>query len=149
MDWGQVMEQARVLGSARRLWLGLVLARDLLGTALPKAVVQRMHADPVAPLLAAQVRAGLFHTTASQPGHAFCLKVRERWWDRAQYFLHYVCRKMTPNDKDRAFLPLPAVLSCLSFLCRPIRLGRDYRLSVLGLLKHFWQDVLIPTIWGR
>jgi hypothetical protein len=147
LEWAQVLEQARALRSTRRLWLGLGLAQELLGTALPTAVVHRMHADPVLPSLVAQVQAGLFRVTASRRNHAFALRVRECWQDRVGYFLYYAYQKMTPNAKDRAFLPVPAGLSFLSYLCRPVRVGREYGLRVLGLLKYFWQDVLSPTVW--
>ena len=45
MDWSQIMQQAGTLGIERMLFLGLYLARDLLGAALPEEVLQRVEPD--------------------------------------------------------------------------------------------------------
>jgi hypothetical protein len=49
--------------------------------------------------------------------------MRERLRDRVPYLLYHLPGYLlTPNEKDRAFLPLPTSLSFLYYLIRPIRL---------------------------
>ncbi len=100
MDWRQLLEQARRGGSKRTLLLGLFLAQDLLGTELPEEIRQNIQADPKIRVLASQVTDQLF--TVADEVHkeedenrptfyrtAFYLNMRERLWDKAQFFLHY------------------------------------------------------------
>lgn len=97
LDWGRVMAQAGRLGSERRLFLGLCLARDLLGTALPEEVRQRMQADPVVKSLAAQVCERLFREADDPPGgfaeFRFHLRAIERRQDRVRSCLHFALTK--------------------------------------------------------
>jgi hypothetical protein len=129
MDWNQVMEQARLLGCQRILFLGLLLVTDLLGTTLPEKVLQKMQSSPVVKLLAAQVGKQLFCETKDKPklfeGSRFYLRARERLQDKVLFFI-------TPNFEDRMFLPLPSFLGFLYYLIRPIRLVAKY---VLILFK--------------
>lgn len=149
LDWGQVMEQARKLGSQCILFLCLSLAHDLLGAPLPKEVWQRMQADPQLRSLVTEVCGRLFHETDSQnrffdpqrgflERNLFCIRLKERPQDRISYYLHIVngcrnrARRAITNKKDRALLPLPAslsflyyVLAFLYYLLRPIwRVGK-------------------------
>ena len=57
------MAQARTLGNERTLLLGLFLASDLLGAALPKKVSQRVWADPKVKALAERTCEQLFRET--------------------------------------------------------------------------------------
>lgn len=131
INWGQLMEQASMLGSERSLFLGLYLARDFLGTTLPREVLQRMQAEPVVKSLAAQVREQLFCEVDRPFGNSkiesslFYLRVRERWQDKVRCCLHW----MIPTVAERVVLPLPPYLSFLYYLLRPIRLVRKYGLS--------------------
>jgi hypothetical protein len=99
LDWQQLLRQAQAEGSRRTLLLGLFLAQELLGTELPAIVGQRIQADPKIRVLARQVTDQLF--AAAHQLHreeenrptfyrtAFYLNMRERLWDKAQFFLHY------------------------------------------------------------
>jgi len=123
MDWKWVMEQADIQGSTRMLFLGLRLARDLLGVTLPEEVVHRMEADRVVRSLAEQLRQRLFREAYGLPGVVLQLRMRERWWDKAWYGLYYMqFYLLTPHPEDRVFQPLPAWLSPLYYLLRPLRL---------------------------
>ncbi len=126
LDWGLVTEQAMSLGVARMLFLGLVLARDLLGAALPGEVVRRARADPVVESLAAQIRAQLFSKPEipSTLGEMslFHLRARERFRDRLRYCLRLA---VTPTVGDWQFVPLPRPFFPLYYLLRPIRLAAD------------------------
>lgn len=89
MDWGRVMEQARTSGGQRMLSLGLVLAKDLLGTPVPQEIEQKVQHDPLTTRLARQVRRRLFEGSPIVPGiretMLFHLQVMERVQDRISY----------------------------------------------------------------
>jgi hypothetical protein len=134
LDWARVTKRASQLGSQRMLYLGLFLARDLLGTILPEEIWEKVEADPVVASLAAHVRAHLFAAPAAlgqgAGRYAFYLRMRERWRDRMSCLYHLVRDrdKLTPNARDRAWAPLPGALAFLHYPLRPLRLVREYGL---------------------
>jgi len=136
MAWERVMEQASTLGSERVLFLGLLLARDLLGTYLPKEILQRIQASSVVKSLAAHVHERLFREIevdgwpAEVERFVFGLRLRERVRDRVWYCFCYVI----PTSADRALLPWPAGLSFLLCLLRPIRLTVKYGPPILNYI---------------
>lgn len=91
IDWQRVIEHANSLSRERSLFLGLFLAHDLLGTALPEEVWHKMQTDPVAKSLAVQVRERLFRDSDNQPGvwerFLYNLKLRESMQDKVRYCL--------------------------------------------------------------
>jgi hypothetical protein len=140
IDWDQVMQQARILGSERMLLLSCFLASDLLGTALPEKVWQRIQADPTVKSLAKQVRERLFLNFNNSPNlfkdsnfSLWDIRVRERLQDKVQYCFNLV---FSPNEGDAALLPLPPSLYFIYYLLRPIRLvGRNGMIILKHLLK--------------
>jgi len=138
MKWQHVMDQARTFGVTRMLWLGLRLARELLGTALPPDVLDRMESDPVATALSMQLRQRLFGRTASPPGGVLQFRVRERWQDKGRYGFYYVqWHLLTPHPEDQEFFPLPRLLFPLYYILRPLRLATRYGWPyVQSLLQH-------------
>ncbi len=68
MGWERVMAQAGELGGERMLLLGLFLANDLLGAALPDGVLGRIHADPAVKALAGRITEQLFREEDGPPG---------------------------------------------------------------------------------
>jgi hypothetical protein len=155
LDWGQVLAQADRLGCERRLLLGLCLARDLLGTALPEQVRQKMQTDPLVKSLAAQVCEWLFCDTDGRAGvlerSLFDLKVMERWQDRVQLrlrsalastivkwalrspigllsFPYHLLDRVPSRNVWLWPLPLFALLSYLYHLLLPIRRVAKYGL---------------------
>ncbi|MGQ0568939.1 MAG: nucleotidyltransferase domain-containing protein [Armatimonadota bacterium] len=132
MDWGRVMELARRLHCLRIVFLGLCLARDLLGSRLPHGMSRRIEADLTAKALAAQVRGEVFRDAdASHDAFqrtVFVLRSRERLLDRARVLLF---NALTSSERDRGRLH-PALLRSLApFVLRPIRLLRKYGLHPL------------------
>jgi hypothetical protein len=154
--------QAGRLGCERRLWLGLLLARDLLDTALPEEVWPRMQADPVVKSLAAQVCERLFREADGQPGvferSLFDLKVMERRRDRVRSclrsvitstvvkwalrspigllsFPYYLLDRLPSRNVWLWPLPLFAILSFLYHLLLPIRQVAKYGLRQLKHLR--------------
>lgn len=143
MDWERVIKEACTLGSKRMLFLGLLLAKELLGTAFPEKILQSIQADPVLKAIALKLRTWLFQKHARshvsfesvvykdiKRGIVY-LKARERLQERVLYFLHWACLLIIPTEDDRKLLQLPASLSFLYYLIRPPRLVRKYALVLL------------------
>lgn len=133
MDWSQIMEQAAMLRSERMLFLGLYLARDLLGVALAEEVLQRVEPDSVVTSLAAKVREQLFLRDEHGPPEVmesclFHLKMMERLRDKVRYCYRLA---MTPRAEDWKSLPLPPYFSFLYYPLRSIQLILKYRFGLL------------------
>lgn len=147
MDWNQVTGQAAKLGSKRMLSLGLFLATNLLAAVVPQDVARSIDADPKVKSLASRVMTSLFSDTTNL-SHVFTditfrVNLREEWRDRTRLRLHHYLHKLslavTPNVQDRELLPLPAVLSFLYYLVRPVRLAHVYGLALLMQLIREWK----------
>lgn len=141
LDWERVMEWASMMGSERALFLGLLLANELLGTALPEEVIQRIKADPAVKLYAAQVHKQLFCETDNSYGvkesflKRFMMECPPDRGSRSGYLVwHFLRLAITPSQRDQKFLSLPEPLSFLYYFVRPIRLVTKYG---LGLLRRF------------
>jgi hypothetical protein len=135
MDWGRVLTDTRRLGGQRILLFGLRLAHELLGTALPKDVLQWMQRHPSVGGLTAHVCMQFFHTTRDSAvtpltpaGFYWAIRerVRERVRSKVFRYLHYGVSLFVPSEKDRALLPLPGCFAGLYYLIRPLRVVRDY-----------------------
>jgi len=128
MNWRWVIGQADTLGMRRMLFLGLYLASDVVGAALPEHVLRTVQADRSVRGLARQVRKrlfverreeqGIFQLTATQI--AFHLGVRERARDKLRYSLRLL---LSPGVGDQTFLALPPAVSFLYYPLRPLRLA--------------------------
>lgn len=132
IDWNQLMAQASTLGSKRMLLLGLVLASDLLGAALPAEVLQVAQADRTVGALNELVQQRLFLEMTERPGvfetALFHLKARERLRDRIRYCLRLA---MTTTARDWTAAQIPPLLSFLYYPIRAIRLTKKYGPSLL------------------
>ena len=135
LNWEQIVVQAKKFGVERRLYLGLLLAHSLLETPLPKAIETKLESMPQVRALAQQVIERIFDarelTTGAQnlDSLLFPLKAMDRMADRSRYLLHLA----TPATRDRAIVKLPASLSLLYYLLKPVRLARRY---ILRLTKR-------------
>lgn len=122
LDWLALLERAKALGFHRQVCLGLILAEDLAGLALPAALRERARAEPGARALAEQARARLFFA-GSPPGlladYGFYRCSRERLSHRL-FFLFDLF--LAPKTPDWRTLELPARLYPLYYLFRPLRL---------------------------
>ena len=130
LDWDSVMTLAENLGCQRMLFLGLYLAKDILGASFPDEVLQQTEANPVVKGLAGQVKRWLFEGNEDIPGVEnllFYLRSKERLKDRIMYSQRLLT---TISPRDWAFLPLPSSLSFLYYLLRPIRLAAWYVLRL-------------------
>jgi hypothetical protein len=138
MDWEYLLEESDRLGCKRILFLGLLLASDLLGAAIPEQVLRKIQAKTVVKTLAKQVCEWLFPKSDS-PSRGmkkalFYFKVRERFQDKIPYLMHLSYLWIAPSQADLAFLPLPDSLYFLYYLVRPIRLIGQYGSRLLKRL---------------
>jgi hypothetical protein len=164
INWKQLLAWAETLGGQRLLLLGLGLAKQLLAATLPKDVSERIEADPAIEALVWDVQERLFRDLGV-PGSRwerwhFYLRVRERLADRirccqrigtipdgvdrsvlpwAARFYILIAILFTPNVPDWVYISLPARLSFLYFLIRPIRLFDKFVLRRIGVLWPFRQ----------
>lgn len=133
LDWQRLVERAGALGGLRMLCLGLLLARDLLGATVPQEVWPRLRTGSRLVMLAGQVCRRLFR---EGEGASFrlqmttYLRVRERFRDRYPFYRYLLSVTLTPTHDERALLPLPAALSFLYYLVRPIRLAVKFVLRL-------------------
>lgn len=92
MNWVWLMKQAKILGCKRRFLLGILLTRTLLGTELPKEILQSIEAEPELKSVAAEVSQKLFEKDNTPPKlmakSLFDISVRERIVDKVSYSLH-------------------------------------------------------------
>ena len=138
MRWEQALAQARRLGGERMLLIGLFLANELLGAALPDKVLQRVHGDPKVKAVARQIceqlfgeangLAGLFEGAYFHPLH---LKMKERLSDKIRYCI----RAAAPQTlEDWELLSLPNFLFPFYHVLRSIRLVQKYGSRLLKML---------------
>jgi hypothetical protein len=140
MDWRRVVERAGRLGSERMLFLGLLLARDLLEMPLPEEVSRRAHTDPAVEVLVRQMSERLFRRIdhsprrfAEMPFRPIHMKMRERLRDKVRYLVRFAT---THTVGDWMALPLPKPFFFLYYVLRPIRLARNYgRKLFITILK--------------
>lgn len=122
----RVVEQARALGCARMVRLGLYLSHALLDAPLPAPVLKQLEPDSTLPVLARRVMRRLLETTERADFFdevAFHLRARERWRDRAAYCVRLPA---TLTHGDWESVSLPSILFPLYIFVRPFRLARKY-----------------------
>ena len=122
-DWPYVQGRAREARVERMLYLVLRLARGLAGARLPEGLAFKLD-DKVLSELATEVTAGMFSSTEPEPigfvrNMKFNLRARDRLRERFDY-LRFI---LTPTDGDLAAVSLPAGMSFVYYLLRPLRLA--------------------------
>lgn len=149
LEWEAIHERAMAAGAERMLWLGLFLARHVLGATLPDPVARSLDNQPELKRLADKVRTGLFAQSSRSPElfersahqplaarvlfHPFHLQVRERFADKVRYCLRLAC---TPGIADWQWIRLPSALYFLYYLLRPMRLAGKYTRRLAPRLRH-------------
>jgi hypothetical protein len=131
MKWDVLVEDAAQSGAIRAFNLALLLADDIAPLNLPPAVSASLRADTGARALADQVNRRLFfeepdHAKREIYRHTFYLRSRERWSDKARILLYFSARVPHPLAKDWRLFRVPASLSFLYYLLRPMRLMHEY-----------------------
>jgi hypothetical protein len=128
LDWTQIVGAASAIGARRMLWLGLVLARDLLAAPLPEDIMRQVEAESIIRTLASKVRARLCQPEGAQINSLaeflFHLKLHERLGEKCSFSFRFAT---TTNPADWAFVHLPDPLFFLYYLLRPVRLLIKHR----------------------
>jgi len=134
MDWERVMNQAAESSMKRILFLGLYLARDMLGAKVPDEITSKLENDSAIPSLAKEVCKRIFTETESLPGEAerfvFYLRMRENLKDKMEYCFR---RLFTSTITDWSLLRLPAPFFLFYRFLRPFRLVKKFGRQALGL----------------
>ncbi|MEO0844159.1 MAG: nucleotidyltransferase family protein, partial [Cyanobacteria bacterium J06643_5] len=92
MNWVWLIEQARKLGCTRRFLLGMLLAKNILGTELPEKILQNIEAEPRIKSVATELSQKLFEKDNAPAKliekSLFDISVRERILDKVNYSLY-------------------------------------------------------------
>jgi hypothetical protein len=129
IDWELLLRTARRVGCERILSVSLLLSKNLLGSYLPRHVDEKFSKDEASALIVQEVRDRLVTETKLEywriDSVRYAIIQRERQKDRFQAFITNVLRKVSlrPNRADAESLRLPASLSFLHYITRPIRLA--------------------------
>jgi putative nucleotidyltransferase-like protein len=101
IDWPRLISHARSLGGSRMLYLGLLLARDLLAADVPVDVSQQMDHEPKLTFLAAEVQLQLFSggSLMAVERPTFYIELRERARDRLRCRLYLAYRMLAPGTQ--------------------------------------------------
>ena len=137
LDWDRLLARSVATGGQRQVLLGLRVARDVLGAALPRAVNERVDACRALPPLVAEIRRQLFAPAEQRTfqggfgvirGSFFYMRTRERLRDRVPYaaelcrqLLNILVDRVRPNHHDRELVRLPQVLGFLYYIVRLTR----------------------------
>lgn len=133
LDWDYLFLKAKRLGVLRIVLVGLAFAREL-GASFPPRVRAGLEEDGTANRCAEELMS-VFFTAPKRHLSLFewltrQLRMRERVRDKFSSFWRIV---LTPRDYDWMFASVPASLSLLYYLIRPIRAARAYGLRVLNM----------------
>jgi hypothetical protein len=127
VDWDLTLRNASAQGCRRILYLGLLLASEVLGARIPDQVCQALPADRQVQDIAAQIQQQLFaERNSSQTFMSetrLHLKMRERRRDQISSGLRLI---VTPRSYDWMYRPVPDSLFFLYYLVRPMRLIGKY-----------------------
>lgn len=131
IDWDALSRRAITSGAVRSLHVALLLADDFSRIPLPETLATKIAGDATAQKLARQIRHQLFLPEAEPARrevlrHTLYLRTRERWKDRARIVFHSSMRIPHPNARDWKLFRVPASLSFLYYLLRPIRLMSEF-----------------------
>jgi hypothetical protein len=126
-DWTQVNRMADRMRCKRMVLLGLVLARDLFDTELSPSILKAVADNPVVLNLASEVCKYLFETCEPEMVEkrkskfsSFHFRARDRWPEKLRYTSHLL---LSATAQEWNLFPLPAGLSFLHMLLRPLRLS--------------------------
>jgi putative nucleotidyltransferase-like protein len=136
IDWSIVIARAKGARARRMLTIGLILARELGDVDLPDSVLSSSEEFDALRKYAAEIQRGLF---AREPGPLGTLKmfrcnlrIMDRKRDAITSFLRSI---FVPTISDWEALTLPAALSPLYYLFRPLRLLKKYGASSFGSMS--------------
>ncbi|MEL6581415.1 MAG: nucleotidyltransferase family protein, partial [Cyanobacteria bacterium J06621_12] len=120
LDWQKIQDKAKEMGCSRMLYIGLILAQDLLDAELSENIRQKINRDRQAKALAKEVKDRLFNFSDPKfNSYLFILRCRERYRDKLQFLICLLC---VPKQEDWRFIRLPQYLHFFYYAIRPLRL---------------------------
>ena len=134
VEWEKLWHAAHLVGCENVVALGLVLVWRIFGYEPELVAWSRIKADPVYSEIADEIIERLFSATMEPmkigERYLYHLKLRERWRDRLKLHVHYISWYtrliFRPKQIDRDAMQLPAFLSPLYYVTRPVRLAYNY-----------------------
>jgi len=139
IDWDRVIGLATRMRSERTLYLGLFLAHDLYGVTLPDKILHKITDDSMIYTIAKKVYNNLFRENGTSSevfiksqNLLYHMNVRNRFSEKIWFCFDEFIR---PKVKDWVIFPLPATLSFLHYLLRPIRLLYKWAMRIPRLIR--------------
>jgi len=124
IDWLALLSRAEASQCRRALLLGLKLAHELMGVAIPPEILAAMRTDPAVNRLARRVVYAMFLNFGDRIGLSQELIVPLLSIETAERRIRYLAdRAVSPTLEDWEAMPLPASLFPLYFITRPFRLA--------------------------
>ena len=127
IDWTRVFIEARQTDTSRMVALGLLLASELLGIALPSAAVEYTSSDQTARELVETVRQRLHDEILTPPSAMESASFSRRAFERNSHRLRFLIGIfIEPTEAEYEALKLPLPLHWLYYFFRPLRLAVKY-----------------------
>jgi len=128
LDWESLLIAANKMKVTRMLNLGLSLAHEIAGLALPPEIASRMQADAAVKRLTRQLGGWLLNGDPLPDGlfsrSVYRIRMTEGVWDGLRYWGRLTT---APAEEDWAMAELPARISKSYAVLRPFRLWKEYR----------------------
>lgn len=126
LDWGRIVEQADRLRIDRMLFVGLLLAHDLLDAAVPDYILERARGDKSVCSIAKETEKDMFKQQRSEPqalDMLSLLRIRRSWRDKLRELLRF---GFVPTLPDYEALRLPPRFFTLYYVLHLARISIAY-----------------------
>ena len=151
INWNYVSYLATTMRCERAIYLGLFLAHDLCGATLPARVMEKIAIDSKVSKIAEEVYKKLFGENEESPDEMstrsqkllFHISVRNRPSEKIRYCLRSI---IDPKITDWIVFPLPASLSFLHYVLRPIRLAYKWVIKISHVIINT-SDAVKKKTW--
>lgn len=135
LDWDLAWRLARQLGASKMLLLGLVLARDMLGLALPVSIAGLLAEYPKLTNMAKDIAEKMLSTVEAPPmpmSYREYVVFHYGVMDNRLDWLRYCLKSLfNPTHSDWMWLRFPASLSGVYYIVRPLRLLGKYSRNLI------------------
>jgi hypothetical protein len=136
LDWDLAYRVADGCGGRRMLLLGCYLVREVLGAELNSAIAGKIEEDPVVKGVGDKVVNMLFADIEANWAQMSYWQEIKYQWQTMDTVLDCLRLSMKPlfqtTHSDWEWLRLPAAMSWLYYLLRPVRLGVKYARKLVG-----------------
>jgi hypothetical protein len=128
--WELALDIAERFGARRMLLLGCLLAHEVLDVRLNSCISEKISKEPGVKDVAGEVGNKLFsgfHETSPSLAYRDKLKYHWKTLDNFTDWFHGSMKPLfRPTHSDWVWFPLPAPISGLYYILRPVRLGMKY-----------------------